>query len=713
MKKISAMMSMVLALTVLPLSANANSYPQLNLANGIAQEVTLLDQSKEVRFRVDLGKDLDLNEGRVIFEINNAKLAKGTDVVSAKVYQGSTVVNDSDVVISSHTSSSLDGATLFNLDLKSSLKADHINEISVIFSLKLDFTDSNLGDVSISIKDIGKNGVPTGIGNYEKTTANTKRNAAIKDFDIKVLKSDAKIGPAGGDLSNILIYSLDKLSDKANENEIIISLAKGYSFKPASTKVALDSGVADVTYNRDYSVMTITNISKSNAYINIEPSITVKADNNAKTEPVFVNIDFVNSKRSVSSKDLKIGELVSYGMTLFATEKGQRNIPTLTKGQAKTVELTIDAVEGTFVNGTALNFELENAKIVYGSIKVDGQSASLTAPRSAGRSDANKVSGYEVYQNETFALRLNKSGITQIRLTFDVVSDMNKKDATIRVSSRNLDDAKTVVAKNKQSLLIQTSPISVEKGVIANLPTITIKENEINTLQRGDKIYLEMVYPGNQRDRGQNIAFNSTKDIKVETENKLEIESVDFGRNENIIVLTVGSRSYSKAGVIKLTNIKGYLTEKAPEEQVNINVKFNDNIEDEIPYFTIGKQVALRTVFTINNKNYFVSGAEKVLVTAPYIKNGRTMLPVRAVADSLGLVASWDNTTKTATFKNDTKVAIVKVGESTMTVNNTPVQLSVPSEIKDGSVMIELRSLATAFGVDISWNSVYKTVTVN
>ena len=503
-----------------------------------------------------------------------------------------------------------------------------------------------------------------GIGNFEKSTAKTQRRVDQKDFDIKVEKADIKIGPAGGNLSNILIYQLDKLSDKASDNQIAVTLPRGYSFKPVSTKVSLDAGTANVSYNRDYTTMTITDVTSKNAFVKIEPVVAVKADNNAKSEDISANIDFITNSKSVSAKDVKVGELVFYSLTLSANEKGLRDIPTLTKGASKTVELTLNMVEGTLVNGSAVNFKVDNAKIVYDTIKVDGQDASLTVPRSAGTSESSKVSGYQVYQNEEFSIRLLKSGLTSVKLTFDIVADMSKSNPVITASSRNLEDVKTVIAKTQQALSATVVPSKVEKGTITDLPVVTLKESAVNTLQRGDKIYLEIVYPGSGRDKGQSVAFNSTKDIKVETTNRLEIDSVEFGATENILVLTVGSRSYSKPGEIKLTNIKGYLTEKAPQNQINLSVKLNSSVEDEVPFFSVGKEVAVKTLFVINSKNYTVDGQTRTLVTAPYIKNGRTMLPVRAVAESLGLVASWDNTTKTATFKNAEKTAIVKVGQS-------------------------------------------------
>ena len=98
---------------------------------------------------------------------------------------------------------------------------------------------------------------------------------------------------------------------------------------------------------------------------------------------------------------------------------------------------------------------------------------------------------------------------------------------------------------------------------------------------------------------------------------------------------------------------------------------------------------------------------------APYIAGkGFTMLPVRALAESLGLRADWNSNTKTAIFSNGSKIASVTLGADTMHVNGTPIKLNAKAEIKNGSTFIELRSLASAFGVELQWDAATKTVTI-
>ena len=88
------------------------------------------------------------------------------------------------------------------------------------------------------------------------------------------------------------------------------------------------------------------------------------------------------------------------------------------------------------------------------------------------------------------------------------------------------------------------------------------------------------------------------------------------------------------------------------------------------------------------------------------------MLPVRALAGALGLTSNWNNETKTATFTDAVRVATVKLGDAEMIVNGVSYKLAVPAEVKNGATMIELRSLATVFGVNISWDNAQKTATV-
>ena len=65
---------------------------------------------------------------------------------------------------------------------------------------------------------------------------------------------------------------------------------------------------------------------------------------------------------------------------------------------------------------------------------------------------------------------------------------------------------------------------------------------------------------------------------------------------------------------------------------------------------TYGASAGTEIKMTIGDMNGYVNGVAKALDAAPIIRQSRTMLPVRFVAESLGATVAWDGATSTATI---------------------------------------------------------------
>jgi Copper amine oxidase N-terminal domain. len=120
-------------------------------------------------------------------------------------------------------------------------------------------------------------------------------------------------------------------------------------------------------------------------------------------------------------------------------------------------------------------------------------------------------------------------------------------------------------------------------------------------------------------------------------------------------------------------------------------------------------------VFTVDNTKYTVNGVEKTADVAPYIKDGRTFLPVRYVAEALGVSSDnilWDAATKTVTLFKGDRVVKLKIGSKVLYVNGTAINMDVAPEIKNGRTMLPLRWVGTALGVTVEWDEEARTVTV-
>lgn len=112
-----------------------------------------------------------------------------------------------------------------------------------------------------------------------------------------------------------------------------------------------------------------------------------------------------------------------------------------------------------------------------------------------------------------------------------------------------------------------------------------------------------------------------------------------------------------------------------------------------------------------------VNGIKVEMDQQPIIENGRTLVPLRAVAEALGCDVAWDAETKTASFTQGDVIAIVTVGENYIIVGdgvyNENVPVDSPALIVNSRTMIPLRALSEGFGYDVEWDGTTRTVNIS
>lgn len=96
----------------------------------------------------------------------------------------------------------------------------------------------------------------------------------------------------------------------------------------------------------------------------------------------------------------------------------------------------------------------------------------------------------------------------------------------------------------------------------------------------------------------------------------------------------------------------------------------------------------------------------------PIIKNGTTLVPLRAILEELGATVEWNEKTKTITCRKGTKQVVLKIGSKTMTVKNQTQTLTTPPEIVNNRVLIPLRAISQAFGATIKYNARLKLIDI-
>ena len=121
----------------------------------------------------------------------------------------------------------------------------------------------------------------------------------------------------------------------------------------------------------------------------------------------------------------------------------------------------------------------------------------------------------------------------------------------------------------------------------------------------------------------------------------------------------------------------------------------------------------------IDEKDYTVNGVSMKMDVAPVIMEGRTLGPVRYVAEALGADVAWDPVERKATVTLGSKVIELWVGGNTARVNGALMLIDrlnpevKPIILPPGRTMLPFRFIAEHLGAEVGWDPVKREVTIN
>lgn len=97
----------------------------------------------------------------------------------------------------------------------------------------------------------------------------------------------------------------------------------------------------------------------------------------------------------------------------------------------------------------------------------------------------------------------------------------------------------------------------------------------------------------------------------------------------------------------------------------------------------------------------------------PVIVDGRTLVPVRALFESLGATVGWEESTQTATATKGSTVISMQIGNTTAYVNGVAKTLDVPAQTIEGRTMAPARFVAESLNATVNWDSASDTVKIS
>ncbi|WP_171651794.1 copper amine oxidase N-terminal domain-containing protein [Paenibacillus foliorum] len=97
---------------------------------------------------------------------------------------------------------------------------------------------------------------------------------------------------------------------------------------------------------------------------------------------------------------------------------------------------------------------------------------------------------------------------------------------------------------------------------------------------------------------------------------------------------------------------------------------------------------------------------------SPFIREGSTMVPMRALFEKLGFLVTWDAGKQTATAIKGGLSISLSINRGTAMVNDTVYYLDVTPLLENESTFIPLRFVSEAAGADLVWNESDRSIQV-
>ena len=129
----------------------------------------------------------------------------------------------------------------------------------------------------------------------------------------------------------------------------------------------------------------------------------------------------------------------------------------------------------------------------------------------------------------------------------------------------------------------------------------------------------------------------------------------------------------------------------------------NEYIEEPDPVYDTPNDINTNVAVKSDVISVFVNDEKVVFDVNPMLINNRTMVPVRAIFEALGATVTWDNDTQTAKGVLDDVIVEITIGSPRLLKNGKHVELDSPAVIVSGRTMVPVRAIAESYDCDVTW----------
>jgi len=131
--------------------------------------------------------------------------------------------------------------------------------------------------------------------------------------------------------------------------------------------------------------------------------------------------------------------------------------------------------------------------------------------------------------------------------------------------------------------------------------------------------------------------------------------------------------------------------------------------------FSVADSVSAVSEVLLQNVNYpiVVNGEMRTYEQSPVMYNDFTLIPLRGVFEDIGAEVKYDTTSKKITVIKGINSVTITVGSKTAFVNGKPVVFDISPQIINGRMLVPLRFVTESLGSQVTWDAKTKTISID
>lgn len=343
----------------------------------------------------------------------------------------------------------------------------------------------------------------------------------------------------------------------------------------------------------------------------------------------------------------------------------------------------------------------------------------------------------------------------EIQLTADNTITKGKENGqtvTVKLSDGFFDESHEDLLNTEKWKLTGTDDITIEKIELVDSKTVKLtlsgNSKEIYTDGKiGVELYNELIIFEITDEDGQPITENEKIQLDADgvkaawysttdtvTFNRQRKSSTGGGHTSSSYSVkfdtnggsAIATKTVKRNGTIGMVaepvkegfTFGGWYTDKSLTKEFDINTKIVSSITlyakwIEIPVDNTKNEIVL----TIGKKDALIFGETRTNDVAPVIRNERTMLPSRFIAESLGASVEWNEEKQLVTIKgknekNEDITILITIGAAYSSVNGESIKLDSPAFIENDRTYTPIRFISEQLGANVDWNESEQKITI-